>query len=399
MSDLLPESNVTDPEWTTLFGPLGIKGLSDAFCGGEPLVAHGSRDRFPTWMSAPVLSTAATLIESYRGRTLFSRLTAGPQAGLSSDARAADLFRVGCALYLPDIAAYLPNVAPWLATLELALNIPSGSARITAWVAPPGEGTSLHLDAEDVISIQLSGTKIFEIAEPAALPFPAGYQYCPDAPAVADLYPQVPGGFPDAKTAVFQSIDMQPGSILVLPRGHWHRTRCTEASLALSVILSPPTRMDWALSVLRQRLLSFPAWRQPIYNSSTERRAALSLTETLPTLVANTPFATAWDMGTHVDTMSPDTTLQRVPHVLIELIDKSCRITDRTTGHSTTVESPIEMTIVWILHQTGAFTLADCQAASPHLPAHKIHEQISMLIKMGALYRLPLPRAKPTKLS
>jgi hypothetical protein len=157
--------------------------------------------------------------------------------------------------------------------------------------------------------------------------------------------------------------------------------------------------MDWALSVLRQRLLSFPAWRQPIYHSSTERRAALSLTETLPTLVANTPFATAWDMGTHVDTMSPDTTLQRVPHVLIELIDKSCRITDRTTGHSTTVESPIEMTIVWILHQTGAFTLADCQAASPHLPAHKIHEQISMLIKMGALYRLPLPRAKPTKLS
>ena len=394
MPDLLAKPDITSPEWTALFGPLGLQGLLDAFSGGEPLVAHGSRHRLPTWMSTSVLSTAETLTETYRGRVLFSRLSAGPQAGLSADVRAADVYRVGCALYLPDVAAYLPDAAAWLATLETSLGIPAGSARITAWVAPAGEGTSLHLDAEDVISIQLSGTKIFEIAEPAALPFPVGYQYCPDAPTVADIYPQVPDGFPDATTADFQPIEMQPGSVLVLPRGHWHRTRCSEASLALSIVLSPQTRLEWVLSTLRQRLLSYPEWRQPIYTSPEERTALLDLTGTLPHLLTGIPFATAWDTRAHLTPMSSQTTLQRVPHVSIECIHGSWAVTDRPSGHQTLIEAPIEPVLRWLMHQTGAFTLAQCEAATPHVSAQNLQQFITSLIHMNALYQWPLTRAK-----
>ncbi len=394
MPDPIAEPDITSPEWAALFGPLGLKGLLDAFSGGEPLVAHGSRNRLPDWMSAPVLSTADTLTESYRGRVLFSRLSAGPQAGLSADARAADVFRVGCALYLPDVAAHLPDAAAWVATLETCLGIPAGSARITAWVAPAGEGTSVHLDAEDVISIQLSGTKLFEIAEPAALLFAAGYQYCPDAPAVADLYPQVPDGFPDVTTATFQSIEMKPGSVLVLPRGHWHRTRCSEPSLALSIVLSPPTRLDWVLSTLRQKLLSYPKWRQPIYTSSDDGSALLNLIDTLPNLLTGIPFATALDTRAHLTPLPSQTTLQRVPHISIERVNGSWAVTDRTSGHQTLIDAPIEPTLEWLTHQSGAFTIADCEAATPQVSAHDIQQHIISLIQMNALYQWPLPRAK-----
>ena len=250
-----------------MFAPAGIAGLLTAFEGGEPFVVHGDPARFPPWLRESPLRSVEDVCAAYRGRILHGRREGGARFHLLERGAPAELLAGGEALYLPDIADVVPAASSWLRELELSLGIPSGCARATAWVAPAGEGTALHFDAEDVISIQLSGSKRFEVGEPVALGNAASYQFGPGIPAAADLYPQCAAGFPDAAAARFTTLAMQPGSVLALPRGHWHRTHCETPSLSISVVLSPPLLMDWALGVLRHWALEAPRWRAPLYGA------------------------------------------------------------------------------------------------------------------------------------
>ncbi len=371
--------------WDALFGAAGLTGVREAFSGGEPVVVHGARDRLPHWMHHESLRSAAALCATYSGRILHGRRDRGPRSTLIERGSATDLLAAGEALYLPDIDKIIYESIDWIINFEKCLGIPKGSARVTAWVAPAGEGTALHLDAEDVISVQLSGRKTFEVAEPAALPFPVGFQYGPGIPAAADLYPQAAGGFPDPTPAQFTSLELEPGSVLVLPRGHWHRTRCSEVSLSLSIVTAPPTRMDWALGMLRHGALQDARWRQPLYGAPTvdQRTQIATGFAALVRHLAEGPGDWAW-----CDT----TALQRVPSVTLDPEDPSHLIDHYDGTRRPVAATPLMAAVLrWLGSDTSVFTVAQARTAV----GAGVEVALEGLIQNGMLYRWPGSIVRP----
>src|SRR3546814_1181467 len=66
-------------------------------------------------------------------------------------------------------------------------------------------------------------------------------------------------------TTLSRSHEMQPGSVLFLPRGTWHRTEALEPSLSLSIVVRPPVLADALLDWLQPWLLGDARWRLPLY--------------------------------------------------------------------------------------------------------------------------------------
>lgn len=256
---------------TPLLAALCGPGPANPLLGGPwppaPFVNHGDPARLPAALRAPELGSLARLFSVYRGQVSFgnarsdSRTLALPQAdpGL--------LFRMGLSLYLTDIADCIPALVPLLRGLEQELGAPAGCARIGAFAAARGNGVTCHLDAEEVFSIQLVGSKRFRYAPAPDLANPWGRQFNPGDPCDPDLYPQAGAGFPDPRQARFETAEMRPGSVLFMPRGTWHETEAGEDSLSVSIILRMPTALDCALEALRARLLQDPRWRQPMYGA------------------------------------------------------------------------------------------------------------------------------------
>ena len=112
---------------------------------------------------------------------------------------------------------------------------------------------------------------------------PVGKQYSSGLAAYPALYPQITTGFPQWEGAKFESIDMQPGSVLFIPRGTWHRSHANEDSMALSIVISPPVILDKVLGQLRQLLLQSEQWRQPLMGATSNELD--KLLKTLPAIV------------------------------------------------------------------------------------------------------------------
>jgi hypothetical protein len=146
------------------------------------------------------------------------------------------------------------------------------------WASPKDDGAATHFDGEDVFSIQLAGSKRFEVAPMTEYAYPFGPQFAPGAMAFDDMYPQLNHGFPDAEAVEFRAIDMKPGSLLFIPRGTWHRTTAAQDSFAISIGIRPPSVMESFLEQLRYLLLQDPEWRRPLYGvhgSDNQRQQAL----------------------------------------------------------------------------------------------------------------------------
>ena len=181
------------------------------------------------------------------------------------------LYALGLSVYLPDIEPCVDGASAFLRQLEAELGIAEGAARITVWASPQADGAAVHFDGEDVFSIQLAGTKRFEVAPMTEYANPVGSQFAPGARPHDDMYPQAERGFPDVSSVEFQAYDMQPGSVLFIPRGTWHRTSALSDSFAISIGINPPTVADAFLGQLRHVLLQDPAWRQPLYGVRGDR--------------------------------------------------------------------------------------------------------------------------------
>src|SRR5438034_4836129 len=177
---------------------------------------------------------------------------------------------MGLSAQIEDIAPFVAATAPGLRQLEAELGVAKGAARASVFSSPQSDGLSVHFDAQDLFSIQLKGTKRFRIAPVRELRYPCGTQFVPDNEPFDFLYPQVAKGFPDPGTAEFSTVDMQPGSVLFLPRGTWHATESGGDSLSVSIGLYLPSAADCVLEQLQLLLLQDSEWRRPLYGGWSE---------------------------------------------------------------------------------------------------------------------------------
>lgn len=239
---------------------------------------HGPLARLPAPFSARELSSFGALASGYRGWLGFGQGAKSSRMVSVQQLNPLHLYEIGLSVCLPDISENVPGADAFLRALESDLGIEPGSSGITVWASPKGDGAPTHFDSEDVFSIQLAGTKRFEVAPMKEYAFPVGGQFAPGAKPYDEMYPQIERGFPEVVESDFQAVDMKPGSVLYIPRGTWHRTVAEQDSFAISIGIRPPAIADSFLEQLRYVLLQDPEWRRPMYGARgnpAQRREAL----------------------------------------------------------------------------------------------------------------------------
>ena len=363
-------------------------------------VQHGPLTRLPELFRQALLQQPDRLVDAYRGPLSFGRGLRSPQT-FDSRANAASLLQLGLTVFLQDVEPVLNGATEFLRALERELGVAPGCARLSAFASAGDDGVSCHYDAEDVISLQLLGRKTFYVAPMSEIPLPYGAQFGPDMVAVENLYEQARKGFPDPDGATFQAFDLQPGSVLYLPRGTWHRTEAQEPSLSLSIVIRPQVLAEALLGWLQPWLLGDVRWRLPLYGSTQAHRSALKpLLNELATRLsqgAEQPIL-SWSTAPPVDS----THLLRVPgsrlnavasaqsriRLQVSALDQDWR--SRITFDSE-IPAALLTAIQWLQQRTTAFNLQTLAEQMPHIAPGDVRQLLELLVKANALRQL-VPR-------
>lgn len=385
-----------------MFGAEGLM-LEGAPWPAAIRVEHGPLTRLPALFQQPLLQDLEQFADRYRGPLSFGRGLRSPQT-FDSHANPASLLQLGLTVFLQDVAGSVPGAAGFLRQLERELGVAEGSARLSAFASPGDDGVSCHYDAEEVISIQLLGSKTFHVAPMTDVALPYGAQFGPDMVAVDNLYEQARDGFPDPAHVIFETHDMRPGSVLFLPRGTWHKTAAAAPSLSLSIVIRPPVLADALLGWLKPWLLGDPRWRLPVYGNvgtsglhSMLEELAQRLNEDAATPVlawSSKPSADSSDLlrvpGSHlICTESPDSA-HPSPRLRLQVtaLDQDWR--QRITLDSE-VPAVLQPAIVWLQQRQTAFNLNGLGQALPQIGVGDLRQLLDLLIKAHALWPL-VPR-------
>ena len=387
----------------------------------KAFVAHGAPARLPAFLRAPELDSVETLSRVYRGNL---RFTSGHryQKMLAIDqVHAASLYRMGLTVQFEDIAPCIAATAPDLRRLEGELGVASGAARASVFASPLADGLSVHFDAQDLFSIQLKGTKRFRIAPVRELRYPCGTQFVPDTEPFDLLYPQVSSGFPDAASAEYTTVDLEPGSVLYLPRGTWHATESGGDSLSVSIGLYLPSTADCVLEQLHLLLLQDPDWRRPLYGGWGDGAERDAVADRLSRLIARLPDACAGLRSEDVLSsllpaerrlaeIEPGSRFQKTPHSRIEIEPGSAprnyayevvqiRLADPNYGErgSTRLEVAPEAAAVfrWIGASRAAFSAAELAQQFPAFPFAQHRQLLEAAARSGLVRMLWFPPLAP----
>lgn len=384
-----------------LIAPHSVEEFLAQYWPDRVFASHGDPARLPSFLRAEELASVESLSRVYRGTMRFTTGRKYQMMASIDQLPAMSLYRMGLTVQFEDIAAVVAPTHANLRRLEAELGVNPGAARASAFASPVSEGLGVHFDSYDLFSIQLRGTKRFNVAPVTELKYPAGTQFVPGTEAFDDLYPQVGNGFPQARSAEFACVDMQPGSVLFLPRGTWHHTESGADSLSVSVALFMSSAADCVLRELRLLMLQDSQWRRPLYGAwggesgrQTAEAQLAQLLAALPELSRRlSPEGVSRNLlplEQRLQSIGPGDRFQRTPHTRLEveelpspIVDEhpwiSFKVWDSNYGESTGARVQISRAVVpvfrWIAEQAKPFTAADLTARFPDLQ-FSAHQQI-----------------------
>lgn len=158
-----------------------------------------------------------------------------------------------------NISGVLKN---WLEILRKDLGLSAQTySRCLIYATPDGKGTAPHFDQNINFVLQISGTKTWHLAPNLHLQNPLTRFTMGSTPdSEMQSYLQVP--MPDKMPAGAESLALNPGSLLFVPRGYWHSTEASGDALALNFTFTAPTWIDLFTTALRSRLALSPEWRE-----------------------------------------------------------------------------------------------------------------------------------------
>jgi 50S ribosomal protein L16 3-hydroxylase len=253
-----------------LNNPAGLNALipvSDDFLNRAwphtPYVRHGALDAVKSITELPFLQSVEAMLNSWPG-LVQAHLPEVADESLSVDATPQDarkLYASKMALLFNQVQKISPVLTKWLETLRADLGLPSSAfARCMVYATPDGKGTAPHFDQNVNFVLQLRGTKTWWLAPNTSVVNPTQRftigQPC-DPELASYLEEELPKNMPEGEKVV-----LEPGSLLFVPRGFWHRTEASGEALALNFTFSQPTWVDIFTLALRSRLLLSPAWRE-----------------------------------------------------------------------------------------------------------------------------------------
>lgn len=171
-----------------------------------------------------------------------------PQHRVNLD-KARDLMRDGATLVLNDIDLLTPGLRQLAALLQGATGTKSQANLYCSWRQKPGFGS--HFDTHDVYALHVTGTKTWTI-----------YGKTFDDPIAHPRFKALGDDFHRAnRGAVTQTVHMEPGDLLYIPRGWYHDALATSpGTIHIAFGLTAPIGLD-VLRLLSERAVAEAAFR------------------------------------------------------------------------------------------------------------------------------------------
>lgn len=248
------------PALRRMIWPLSPEDFLARCFGRRHFASHGGARRV-----APLLDAlgARTVTEYLRRRTekvhvWYETMEREHEVVEVPPADAAGLYRAGLTLYIPDVG----ELAEWKEALGRQLGFERGGGA-SLFAARRGGGTRWHFDQLENFTVQLAGTKTWRVARNRQVPLPLENWVTRD-PITEPMRVYVPGPLPwDTPPEEVSTVRLRAGSMLYLPRGHWHTAEASSGdSLSVTFLFGPQTWESRLLPGLRDSLISLPAWRE-----------------------------------------------------------------------------------------------------------------------------------------
>lgn len=209
------------------------------------------------------------------------------------------LFANGMGLLFSEAHLISPVLNATLEELRQDLGLSElTQGRCLIYATPDKRGTAAHFDQNINFVLQVRGTKTWTLARNEHVTNPLTRHTIgaePDPELASYLEAPLPERMPPHAT----SFELTPGSLLFLPRGHWHETCANGDALSLNFTFSSPSWLDLFTAALRGRLAQSPEWRETadgVSDQSRRKAAEARLDSLLCTLTADFPHWKAKDI-------------------------------------------------------------------------------------------------------
>jgi ribosomal protein L16 Arg81 hydroxylase len=167
-------------------------------------------------------------------------------------ANAAQFHDIGATLYFINVP--VPALTDALADF---LGAPRRKVIASLFYTPAGGGAVPHFDKNENFTIQLTGAKRWQVGEtPMVFAAPESYTLGSDV-----IMPRLAPLLAKAQRPPERTVDLQPGTLLYVPRGTVHHTGAGEPSWSLNLSYSPSMWLDLLVVGLSERLAASPRWR------------------------------------------------------------------------------------------------------------------------------------------
>jgi 50S ribosomal protein L16 3-hydroxylase len=251
-----------------LLQPVGRDAFRREHWPDRPLVLHGRAERFA---ANRLLETMVAVEDVFSVRKRHVQTQFGEEghefefSRLVDGASARSAWAQGAALRLTPFEEYSPAAAELKRDIADAFAIPATAIRVNAFYMRDGGGLPRHFDGREVFNVQLAGKRSWTIERNEAVDYP-DVPMLPGCPQrgddlLATIWKEPP---PSTFGTAAESFDMEPGSVVFLPRGTWHRTTSRGYSVSLSIGCQTPTRYNLLLRALGAEARRDPALRAPV---------------------------------------------------------------------------------------------------------------------------------------
>jgi len=245
--------------FASLLAPMTIAQFRDAW-NTQAIAFSGRRDRFSGLafdfdVLRRTLHMGHTLVNAqyFDGADQHREMAIAPMY-------IADCFAAGMTICMPNIDAFLPALAAQSHALRRSIES-CGAMSFSCYWSPDRGGFGTHYDSHPVWIMQLQGKKQWWYSAVPAIAEPrANLVYTP-----AKLALLAEAGLAIAEPVGLREVVLEPGDMLYLPAGTWHRTRAIDGpSLALTLRSVKGSPDQVALHLLQRWIGGDRRWRRPL---------------------------------------------------------------------------------------------------------------------------------------
>lgn len=267
----------TTPGLAALIHPGSVPEFFASFAADRPFVVHGLTESVQALTQLPFLGSLEAMLGSWPNPVQVHLPDVADEANAIdvSPADARKLFTSGMGLLFNDVNAVSPVLARWLAAIAGDLGLSAlTQGRCLVYATPSGKGTAAHFDQNTNFVLQLHGTKEWWLAPNHHVDRPMT-RHTMGLPADPELETYARAPLPTRMPGDGQSIVLEPGSLLFVPRGVWHCTHAESDALSLNFTYTAPTWIDLLMAALRSRLALASEWRATALPASAHEFEAL----------------------------------------------------------------------------------------------------------------------------